>query len=304
MSTLDINSVKKGLNIKWKRKFKFAQNKYIFTFVCIEILLLILNLRYMNSPFIFLNENQILYIYSTSAQVIAGLYGLTLTAYIFYNDKLDKLIESDPSIYDIVTELKGRYFRQIVLIGIGCLLSICMSLLTLNTINFFTKEIYSFLLNQTMIIVVTEVICIIVFSWNMADPKNKDKANDRLLQQNKFKTTDSEKGSLEDFLTSYNSIEKNILKLSEQLSNNLSLYNYSKYHKNNKGIGMLSALKILLSLEVFDKELIHEINELRKYRNSIVHSEHPSVSKDTVETVSNIEKKVSEIVEKKLESKE
>jgi hypothetical protein len=33
----------------------------------------------LKTPLLILNENQILYLYSTSAQVLAGIYGLTLT---------------------------------------------------------------------------------------------------------------------------------------------------------------------------------------------------------------------------------
>ncbi|MCO4882357.1 hypothetical protein VOI32_37795 [Paraburkholderia caribensis] len=41
----------------------------------------------VSSPWISLNENQVLYLFSTSAQVLAGVYGLTLTAYIFFQKR-------------------------------------------------------------------------------------------------------------------------------------------------------------------------------------------------------------------------
>ncbi|MEX8493217.1 hypothetical protein, partial [Sphaerotilus sp.] len=44
----------------------------------------------LNTRIFYLNENQILYIYSTSAQVIAGIYGLTLTGFIFYRNELSR----------------------------------------------------------------------------------------------------------------------------------------------------------------------------------------------------------------------
>lgn len=53
-----------------------------------------------------LNENQVLYLYSTGAQVIAGLFGLTLAGYIFFNDRLEKEVQADESLYDAVETLK------------------------------------------------------------------------------------------------------------------------------------------------------------------------------------------------------
>ena len=37
-----------------------------------------------------LDENQILYLFSTSAQVLAGVYGLTLTGFVFFRNELSR----------------------------------------------------------------------------------------------------------------------------------------------------------------------------------------------------------------------
>lgn len=54
------------------------------------------------SPWYLLSENQHLYIYSTQAQVIAAIYGLTVTGYIFLRNNQDKQKESDPTKIDAI----------------------------------------------------------------------------------------------------------------------------------------------------------------------------------------------------------
>ena len=43
-------------------------------------------------PLFLLNENQLLYLFSSMAQIIGGVFGLTLTAYVFFVDKFKEQI--------------------------------------------------------------------------------------------------------------------------------------------------------------------------------------------------------------------
>lgn len=202
----------------------------------------------------------------------------------------------DETYYDVVEKLKKQYFIQIILLGIGCILGISMSLLSLNSLfNINSKSEYSFLLNQTMIIVLTEIISIVLFSWSMANPKSLEKANKGLLNENKY--SPEQKGDLEEFLTIYNSIENNINMLGEKFNFKQILYN-NYYSKNNRNFkpNIMSSLKVLVSLKVLNQDLSHQINELRKYRNSVVHSETPSVSNDAVENAKIINNYINDIV--------
>lgn len=59
-------------------------------------------------PVLRLNENQILYLFSTSAQVLAGIYGLTLTGFIFFRNELSREEFDDDTLTDAVESLKSR----------------------------------------------------------------------------------------------------------------------------------------------------------------------------------------------------
>ncbi|HCM5084775.1 TPA: hypothetical protein N3K56_003979 [Klebsiella aerogenes] len=56
----------------------------------------------LESPWYFLSEEQHLYIYSTQAQVIAAIYGLTVTGYIFLRNNQDKQKENDSTKIDAI----------------------------------------------------------------------------------------------------------------------------------------------------------------------------------------------------------
>ena len=67
----------------------------------------------IKTPLLILNENQVLYLYSTSAQVLAGVYGLTLTGFIFFRNELSREEFEDDTLTEAVESLKSRYFEGV-----------------------------------------------------------------------------------------------------------------------------------------------------------------------------------------------
>src|SRR6266404_1640095 len=61
-----------------------------------------------------LNETQIMYLFSTSAQVIATIYGLTLTGFVFFRNELNREESEDETLSDAVENLKARYYVLLV----------------------------------------------------------------------------------------------------------------------------------------------------------------------------------------------
>ena len=97
-------------------------------FIIFEIIISIFSFH----SFIILNANQLLYASSTLSQVVATLFGLSVTGYIFLDEKLKNDMEADQSLIDIVGELKNKYKSKIILTGILtfsgiflCIINIC-----------------------------------------------------------------------------------------------------------------------------------------------------------------------------------
>ncbi|VUS41202.1 hypothetical protein SB6423_04671 [Klebsiella pasteurii] len=62
----------------------------------------------LENPWYLLSEEQHLYIYSTQAQVIAAIYGLTVTGYIFLRNNQDKQKENDSTKIDAINLTQGN----------------------------------------------------------------------------------------------------------------------------------------------------------------------------------------------------
>lgn len=70
----------------------------------------------LTSPWLTLNENQVLYLFSTTAQVIAAIYGLTLTGFLFFRNELTREANEDETLAEPIDELKERYFKLLIFI--------------------------------------------------------------------------------------------------------------------------------------------------------------------------------------------
>ena len=79
---------------------------------CIILSLLnLINCWIFKIEYVFLSENQILYIYSSLAQVIGALLGLTIAGYSMVDSKLKTLSEADTTITEYVEDT--RHARDI-----------------------------------------------------------------------------------------------------------------------------------------------------------------------------------------------
>lgn len=223
--------------------------------------------------------NQVLYLFSTEAQVIAGLFGLTLTAFIFYIDKFEKDIPNEDSLLlDAMNRLKKSYYQNLSCISIVCAISIFLCLLTIGLIKENTK--ITFLLFETIFCGITSIISIVVFAISLLNPDKKEQEMKKitLLTQKELKPTNAdEEASLEEFLSVYNNLENLCKDWADYcVKKNSILESYRGKIFDN----LTYNLRILSQCEIFDNRIVQEMNRYRVYRNSIVHScERISVSK-------------------------
>ena len=113
--------------------FLLAKNKMSYVNTVFFIIFESIILYFSFHSFIILNENQLLYVSSTLSQIVATLFGLSVTGYIFLDEKLKNDIESDQSLIDIVRDLKNKYKSKIILTGVLtfsgiflCIINICL----------------------------------------------------------------------------------------------------------------------------------------------------------------------------------
>lgn len=246
-----------------------------------------------NNSFILLNENRVLYISSTLSQVVATLFGLSITGYVFLDGKLKNDVEEDESLIDIVGDLKAKYKSKILSTGILTCLGIflCIINMCLSANNFVTI----FVFNNSLVITFFSIVKIILFVKKIIDPKKiqKESSSGKIQLMEKLEEesesisekNNNDKVSIEDFLITYNNIES---KISNLVSSSVRINGkYNNMHQN---------LKILESGKKIDIKLLEKINILRRYRNYLVHGRDMIVD----EKVYYLAKKINEELEKLL----
>ena len=79
--------------------------------ICIILSLLnLINCWIFKIEYILISENQLLYIYSSLAQVIGALLGLTIVGYSVIDSKMKSLSETDTTITEYAEDVRRDYY--------------------------------------------------------------------------------------------------------------------------------------------------------------------------------------------------
>jgi len=270
------------------------KNNYIRFTICILLIFTIINIgcTIFAIPSVKLSEDQILYIFSSIGQVVAGLFGLIMTAYVFFESKLKDDVMQDNMYYDQVEILRKNYFKMIILISSFCgitifLCIVCMTFFEIREIS----SITSILMNETIICFVVEVISILYFGCKLLDPDTLTKESTLLKKTIESNYIDTPKENKKDLFKSYikyyNMLEHLIISYaSELIKTDDRNYNF----RMNQGYKpqVLQALKILNSYEIINASVSSEINEIRQYRNGLVHGTEFSINESVYEILKKI----------------
>ena len=253
------------------------QKKKIFfsvVFIIIETLLIYFAVV---SGFNF-NENSLLYISSTIAQVIATLYGLTITGYIFFDDKLKSETDKDDSLIDIIEVLKLDYRKTLFKLGILIAITIFLSLaniILLNAISLFDWIKKTILYNSILGAAIC-IIFILLFIIKVIDPKKYEKVSNQ--EKRKIDDNDNSKNNknfIAEFMREFFSLEK-ILK-------NLARPYYAIQTKT-----IHDCMSIIKKYQLLDNNIIVEIDNIRRYRNYVVHGAEAFVNEDMYKQLQKI----------------
>ncbi|MCL7765487.1 hypothetical protein MPF19_18875 [Polaribacter sp. Z014] len=259
-------------------------------FILLIIITIVTFTIYFINPIFILNENQILYLFSAASQVIAAIFGLIITGYIFLRNELDRKYERDESYQEIITILKEEYFRLISIISSFTVTSIILCFLNIVLESSAHKSILDITINITGIIVIGSLLFIVSFILKILSPNSFEFASEELRR--KYTTNENgERGSLEDFLKNYNEIEYILQKYgSSLLYENLTDYESIKM----KRIPNRKLVTILTKENKFDNKLESDLLKLISLRNGIVHGLNPTISNEDELFSENVKIKVRE----------
>jgi len=242
-----------------------------------------------------LTENQALYTFSSEAQVIAAVYGLTITGYIFLRNQQDRAADRDESLAEILESIQREQHRLIAFITTISLGSILVALLaiigresSLAGIRLLTQNTAAALFSGSL-------------AWTgffVLDAMRPDKIA-RASQAIKIEVEEEvgtrppeKRGNLEEFLLNFNAIEQLLENFSRMhLDRPTSLASVSLDSEFSRPRSPRSAwtkpriVRAMLSQGVIRSELAEELIELIRYRNAVVHGQDMSISAEMVDRV-------------------
>ena len=159
-----------------------------------------------------LNENQLLYLFSAMAQVIGGVFGLTLTAYVFFVDKFKESTKDDDTLYDATTAILNRYFHILILIAITCGLIILLCMIGIIDLHNW-MAIYPFVINESLFLFLIGITAILTFGTMLLDPGKLDKEIKKMKKsaEKYYQSTASASGDFRKFLRTYKLLEAVII---------------------------------------------------------------------------------------------
>lgn len=247
----------------------------IILFGFLSILNLI-NCCFFHFSNIYMTENQILYIYSSLAQVIGALLGLTIAGYSVIDSKIQSIGATDDTITEYTESLRSDCFHSLIYIIIFSVIDIIFCLITLAIYNednaFFL--LLTFFLTEAILLFLLIMTEVIKFALYLNPTSIKEKSmKEKYIIDNEYSSNKENKNSFSSFITYYNLLEE----LLKQYACELTCSPQSMHN-----LHIFDALNILQQNQIINGRAYYLINDLRRYRNALVHS--PDIDK-SVNTV-------------------
>ncbi|MEQ5346954.1 hypothetical protein ABN253_02040 [Proteus genomosp. 6] len=237
-------------------------------------------------PLFSLNENQVLYLYSNSSQVLAAIYGLTLTGFIFFRNELIRNETIDNTLSDATDNLKIRYRKKLIFITLLSIITLITSNLVISIENIKHEDTKIFFMNLSQTLFIVSLITISFFIFDILEPKKIEKESLKIQEEFDPDINKSDNGDLSEFLKNFNKIERLLKK------------NGGNFFPNIKYISNKALSNAIFRKNLINEKLFYNINKLISLRNSIVHGAEPVVSNNIVDLSKNVLEELSSSLEK------
>lgn len=242
-------------------------------------------------PIITLAPDAVSSVMSTCSEVVAGLYGITLTGYIFFSDRFQNTSREDESLYDAVQALLLRYNHMAGVISVMCLVCIvCGEGIVLYGSNTVLPQgLYRFIVNETLLLFYLTFDFILYFVISVLDPYKVS----RISTQKKAKISDDKTaGNLEEFMTAWTSIEDILYAMRESL---ISTVRFVPTAKSKSKPQIIHTMELLRNYGRISPILWRRLDKLRQYHNLALHDPTMTVSQEMCdmakETLAELESK-------------
>lgn len=268
-----------------------------------------------NSPLVFLTENQNLYIYSTQAQVLAGIYGLMLAGYVFLRNEQTRRLEKDETLDGVIKSVQKKEFGMLIIITITTMVTIILDLLVLSLYLSAFKELNVVIKNTAASLFVLSLIIISFFIFQalketkyeqaVQDIMKEEEGNIHHVNERNVSTSSVNTDKNRDliygrFMNSFRILERMLGMLYVNIYNNRVAYKLANDQqvnnmKNKVHVPISRILRDLVSSEIIDPYFGEEISSIIRYRNALVHTTETDPSQKMVDRISVVIEKINGI---------
>ena len=255
----------------------------ILIFGCISVVLQLLAVLDCFFPLIAYETDAVSTVMSTCAEVLAGLYGITLTGYIFFADRFQNTSKEDESLYDAVQALLLRYNHIAGFISLMCLVCTVLGegIVLYGSNALLPDGLYRFWVNETLLLYFLTFDFVLYFVISVLDPYKVS----RISSQKKAKLSeDTAKGDPEQFLKDWAAIEDTLQALHEKLVHDVKLL--PRAGKNKPQI--VHTLELLRNYGRISAGLWRRLDKLRQYHNLTLHDPGMTVSQEMCDSAKNV----------------
>lgn len=220
---------------------------------------------------------------STCSEVLAGLYGITLTGYIFFADRFKDTSRDDESLYDAVQALLIRYNHLAGFISLMCLVCTVLAegIVLYGTNTLLPAGLHRFWINETLLMCFCTFDLILYFVISVLDPHKVE----RISNQKKSKISeDTTTGDIEEFMAVWGEIEDNLLALREELISKVRFVPGANRNKPQ----IVQTLDLLRNYGRINMNLWRKLDKLRQYHNLSLHDVNMEVSQEMCDLAKHV----------------
>jgi hypothetical protein len=242
------------------------------------------------TPDAHLRPDQFLYIYSSIAQVIAALYGLTVTGYIFFRNQQDPIEERDESLTEILGRIQERQYQFIKFLTLLSLSSILLAILAIAMMEVKTFP-PPFLVSSTAAAAfIASIYWTGYFVTDALRPGQIERVSQAIKQELEPARSPAASipGAFERFMVEFKRLESELNAFAERhlmFSGGITATSQAEFQRrpvNKNSWTKPRIVRALMDQEIVDRELGELLIMQIRYRNALVHGEDMFVPEEAV----------------------
>ena len=222
---------------------------------------------------LFPDNDALMTVISCCAQIIAGLYGITLAGYTFFLSRIDALMATDATLDYIVGSVKMRFKRLIWYITVTVAVTLFISVFLMYypaESGVIPDYLYRVICNEFVLFMGFATALILYYSVGVVDPNCLEKEARKLKK--KLSVRFGSNGSTVEFISLYDQIE--------QRCNAMLPESALRQIQENKGKQFEYTIELLQERSPMLMPLIADIKRIHRYYECTVNCSPMSVSQE------------------------